>query len=1066
MKKKFLLFTLLMAAGLTLASCNAISEVPTIDPGDGGEPNAPWVDYTVPFTEIKIAKEDKSISLNKNDTKQISYTTSPRNAVASTLTWLSSDADVATVEGGLVTAVGGGDCEITVKNDDGSIFDTAQVTVNVPIIDFTLSTDHLDLDLYQEADVLVTFNPSDTTYRNLVWESDNEAVTVSGGHIAAHSTVVSGVKVTAKSEELNKTLEVTVNVTDEWNYVDSVSLTVPENRYEVDKEFNLSATVTGKNSSNPISTAETVKYSTSTPEFVEVDENTGKVTALNAGAAKLKASILDTRNNTVVESNEVTVNVYEVKVTAVALTAHSHDTVNLDNVTNNSLDLDCNLTLNEPGAAEPSREKVEFTSSNPDVVAVNKDTGEVSVVGKGSARVTVAVIGNPDVNDYVDFNVTMLSTKVALTCAVSVASVGQQVLLTASTTPSLDKLNNSEITFEKDVTDEKATLTDNHDGTATLVAHESGVVTVTAKNGATVSNEVTLTFKKDFIYGEVYIVGSKDFSSGTSVDNGTSWTDADKAFQLDEPVGKGSSDPADLISQVRGTVTFEAGDEFKLRSGKDPLTDKDIWYQNLVWNESTQHVDEYVEHAGAIADGKVTVYDGEGEAWGNIKVVVSGTYRVLFKTYESGYSIYIDELPTFRFDSAPSSIHVDQVAHAYLKDWKTSINVTKNNDNISMNFNETTGELTLTGVSEGSTEISATDAEKTIKHTVTVTAKLTDFEEGHHYLVGSSNFAGGEAGTSWDDVSKALEFEIDTAQPKGQNGDLAAQYKAVISLKAGDEFKFRNGPGDEGYPNVWAEQGGAIPTHIARGETEYGVNFVVNTTGKYTIYLKNGTDGGYSTWIGEPEIEKTMTIDKTSLNVQVGHTATIKASDFTGTLQAVSGTTANVTVESVGTDGTITVMGVTANSSSIITISDSKTSLTCTVNVTAGEVPHDITIYFAGVSGWSSITEMHFALDDNWVSAVATTGADADIGQYKYVFETTSNASSLNCWFKQYEENADRYRHPTSGSQDWDTDYSTIKLGSITLEPGNSYVITYTGWHYNYENWIHAWFNYTLTKVS
>ena len=64
MRKKYLLFALLLAGGMTLASCNAEGVVPTIDTGDDGEIVTPWTDYSVPLTAIRINKDDKVLTLN------------------------------------------------------------------------------------------------------------------------------------------------------------------------------------------------------------------------------------------------------------------------------------------------------------------------------------------------------------------------------------------------------------------------------------------------------------------------------------------------------------------------------------------------------------------------------------------------------------------------------------------------------------------------------------------------------------------------------------------------------------------------------------------------------------------------------------------------------------------------------------------------------------------------------------------------------------------------------------------------------------------------------------------
>lgn len=125
-----------------------------------------------------------------------------------------------------------------------------------------------------------------------------------------------------------------------------------------------------------------------------------------------------------------------------------------------------------------------------------------------------------------------------------------------------------------------------------------------------------------------------------------------------------------------------------------------------------------------------------------------------------------------------------------------------------------------------------------------------------------------------------------------------------------------------------------------------------------------------------------------------------------------------------------------------------------------------ITIYFAGVSGWSDMKEVHIGLttSDLATASVTTTEEDQAIGQYKRVISASAASTELHCYFVN---TSNQYRHPTSGSEDWNTEYSTISLGSVTsLQPGHSYVITYTGWHYRYDDWEHAWFNYTFEEYE
>ncbi len=125
-----------------------------------------------------------------------------------------------------------------------------------------------------------------------------------------------------------------------------------------------------------------------------------------------------------------------------------------------------------------------------------------------------------------------------------------------------------------------------------------------------------------------------------------------------------------------------------------------------------------------------------------------------------------------------------------------------------------------------------------------------------------------------------------------------------------------------------------------------------------------------------------------------------------------------------------------------------------------------ITIYFAGVDGFAAITGIQIAVNDSWDAATATSDFDAQIGQYKYQYTTASNQTKLNAYMTSHD-GKDQWFHPTSGSKDWNTDYSTINLGSVTpLVPGHSYVISFTDWDYNYDNWEHAWFKYSFAEFD
>lgn len=77
-----------------------------------------------------VTLNKSTLALEPTDTETLVATVAPENATVQTVTWSSSDTDVATVsDAGLVTAVADGTATITVTTTDGSFTDTCEVTV-------------------------------------------------------------------------------------------------------------------------------------------------------------------------------------------------------------------------------------------------------------------------------------------------------------------------------------------------------------------------------------------------------------------------------------------------------------------------------------------------------------------------------------------------------------------------------------------------------------------------------------------------------------------------------------------------------------------------------------------------------------------------------------------------------------------------------------------------------------------------------------------------------------------------------------------------------------------------
>ncbi len=138
---------------------------------------------TPPAVEtLSIIEQDKTLGVG--ETYQLTTSYAPVNAVAPTITWKSSDANVASVDvKGLVTAVGDGTATITAETDNGK---TASREITVSSVDVkaesvTPTADKTELLLKETAQITYTYAPENVTNveekkKNVTYKSSDEEV--------------------------------------------------------------------------------------------------------------------------------------------------------------------------------------------------------------------------------------------------------------------------------------------------------------------------------------------------------------------------------------------------------------------------------------------------------------------------------------------------------------------------------------------------------------------------------------------------------------------------------------------------------------------------------------------------------------------------------------------------------------------------------------------------------------------------------------------------------------------------------------------------------------------------
>lgn len=119
-----------------------------------------------------------NLSISYGDT----YTFSPiiiQNGATTSLTWLSSDTSVATINSnGELTAIGIGTTTITCTAHNG-VYAQCEVTVNPVLVSgITLNESETELTVGEKLQLTATIAPDNATNKSVTWSSTNEAVAV------------------------------------------------------------------------------------------------------------------------------------------------------------------------------------------------------------------------------------------------------------------------------------------------------------------------------------------------------------------------------------------------------------------------------------------------------------------------------------------------------------------------------------------------------------------------------------------------------------------------------------------------------------------------------------------------------------------------------------------------------------------------------------------------------------------------------------------------------------------------------------------------------------------------
>lgn len=194
-------------------------------------------------------------------------------------TWEIGDDSIASVDAnGVITGIKGGNTIVTLTSADGKFSAKCPVTVNQPLKAIKMDDIALETNGHTSETVAYTLEPADTTEDDVILSVADESVAkLEGNKLVAVSDGTT--KITATSGIVKTSAKVTVTTK-----VEQIALSKTEGVLTVGNSVTITATVTPDNATNA-----TVNWTSSDEKVATVDSN-GKVTAVAAGNATIKAT--------------------------------------------------------------------------------------------------------------------------------------------------------------------------------------------------------------------------------------------------------------------------------------------------------------------------------------------------------------------------------------------------------------------------------------------------------------------------------------------------------------------------------------------------------------------------------------------------------------------------------------------------------------------------------------------------------------------------------------------------------------------------------------------------------
>ena len=425
----------------------------------------PIEDTTNAPTNISFANESEKIIVGK--TIKLETTITPENATNKTITWTSTNTDVATVSSeGIVTAKGAGTTIITATTNNGK---TAKCTITVeqPVTAIALSDATTSLWVGKTKTLTATITPRTSSNTAVNWSSSDENVATvsSDGIVTANSEGTCIITCTAADGYGTKSIcEVTVK-----QQVTEIALSETNASLWVGETKTITATALPTTASNT-----SVEWSSSDENIASVSSE-GVITANGEGSCIITCTAADGYGTK--STCEVTI---KQQVTEIALSE-----------TNASLWVGDTKTITATASpTTASNTSVEWSSSDDNVATVSSD-GVITAKGEGTCIITCTAADGYGTKSICEVIVKQQVTEIALSETNASLWVDETKTITATALPTT--ASNTSVEWSSS-DDNVATVSS--DGVITAKGEGTCIITCTAADGYGIKSTCEITVKQ------------------------------------------------------------------------------------------------------------------------------------------------------------------------------------------------------------------------------------------------------------------------------------------------------------------------------------------------------------------------------------------------------------------------------------------------------------------------------------------------------------------------------------------------------------------------------------------